>query len=67
MSESKTCLIHGPRNNYDECKVLGDFGAKYAKGKPTKDRGNHPVLRKCFNKNLETNAIFSNVVDNIFY
>ena len=38
--KSKTCLIHGPGYSSDECKVLGDFGAKYAKGKPTKDHGN---------------------------
>ena len=43
LGESKICLINGPGHSYDECKVLGDFGAKYAKGKLTKDRGNHPV------------------------
>ena len=41
--ESKICLIHGPGNSSDECKILGDFGAKFSKGNPTKYRGNNPV------------------------
>ena len=48
--ELKTCLIHGPRHSSDECKVLGYFGANYAKFKPTKDRRNHPVPRNKFNE-----------------
>ena len=32
-----SCLIHGPGHSSDECKVLGFFGTKYAKGEPTKD------------------------------
>ena len=36
-----TCLIHGPGNSSDECRVLGDFGSKYAKIRPTKDRGHY--------------------------
>ena len=39
MGKSKTCLIHGPGNSSDECKVLGDFGSKYAKTGRTKDCG----------------------------
>ena len=46
LGESKICLICGPGNSSYECKVLGDFGAKYAKVHPNKDCGNHPVLRK---------------------
>ena len=34
LGESKICLIHGPGHSYDECKVLGDFCVKHAKGKP---------------------------------
>ena len=26
--EFKICIIHGPGHSSDECKVLGDFGAK---------------------------------------
>ena len=48
--ESKTCLIHGPGNSSDECKVLGEFGDKYAKGKPKKDYGNRPIPRKKINR-----------------
>ena len=32
-----TCIIHGPGNSQDEYKLLGDFGTKYAKVRPTKD------------------------------
>ena len=46
LGESKTFLIHGPVHSSDECKVLGDFGDKCAKVKPTKDHMNNPVLRK---------------------
>ena len=46
MGKSKTCLINGPRHSSDKCKVLGDFGAKNAKGNPTKDHGNHTTPRK---------------------
>ena len=34
-----TCIIHGPGNSSDECKMLGDFGYKYFGIRPTKDRG----------------------------
>ena len=49
-ANKKICLIHDPRNSSDECKVLGEFGAKYAEGRPTKFHGNHTVLRKTFNR-----------------
>ena len=58
-------IIHNPGDSSEECKVLLDFGAKYAKGKTFKDRGNRPVPRKCFNKQQENNAIDNNVVDQI--
>ena len=44
--ESKTCLVHVTGHSDDECKVLGDFGTNYAKGKPNRDCGNHPVPGK---------------------
>ena len=53
LGESKTCLIHGPGNYSDECKVLGDFGAKYPKGKPTKYHGNIHLPRKEFKRQQE--------------
>ena len=65
MGESKACLIHGPRHYSDECKVLGNFGDKYTKSKPTKEHGNRPVPRKIFNRQQENNDIVNNVVDEI--
>ena len=32
-----TRLIHGSGHSSDERKVLGDFGSKYSKSKPTQD------------------------------
>ena len=65
LGESKTCIIHGPRNSSEECKVLWDFGAKYAKGKSTKDhRDNHTPRRK-FNRHQENIVIVNNAVDEI--
>ena len=63
MGESKICIIHGPRHYSDECKVLGDFGAKYSKGKPTKDRRNNLVPRNKFKGQQENNAIVNIAVD----
>ena len=40
-----TCLAHGPGHSSDECKVLGDFGYKYSKIRPIKDRGNDPQIK----------------------
>ena len=61
----KTCLTHVHRNYPDECKVLRDFGAKHAKGKPTKDHVNYPFRRKKINRQHEKNSIIINVVDEI--
>ena len=62
--ESKTCILHGPGHSSNECKVLGDFGANYGKGEPTKDHGNHPTPRKN-NRQLENNAIINNLANKI--
>ena len=37
------CIIHGPEHSSYECKVLGNFGFKYYKSRPTKDRRHEPV------------------------
>ena len=58
-----TCNIRCQIRKKDLHKVLGDFGAKYAKDKPTKDHGNHPISRKTFNRPQENNNIVNNVVD----
>ena len=63
--KSKTCLIHGPGYSSYECKDLGDFCARYAKGKPTKKRGNHPVPRNKFNRQKNNNSIVNSAVDEI--
>ena len=57
-----TCLIHGPRHSSDECKVLGDFGSKYAKSRPTNDRRQDPANGNKFNRRHEKNAIFNHTV-----
>ena len=58
--KSKTCLIHGPGHYLEECKVLVDFGTKYANSRPTKDRGISPVTRKKINRQQGKNAIVTN-------
>ena len=63
--KSKNCLIHGPGHSSYECKVLRDFGDKYVKGKPTKNRGNHTVPRNKFNRQQENNSIVNSAVDEI--
>ena len=63
--EMKTCLIHIPGHSSDECKVLVDFCANYAKGRHTKDHNNYPVPRRNFNRRKGNNAIINNVVDEI--
>ena len=60
-----TCLIHGPRNSSDECKVLGDCGSKYVKSRPTKDRRQNTAPRKKFNRQQENNAIVNSTMDEI--
>ena len=63
--KSKSCIIHGPGHSSDVCKVLGDFGTKYANIRPTKDRRSNPVPRICFNRQQENNAIVNNTWDEI--
>ena len=65
QGESKNCLIHFPGNSSDECKVMGDFGSKYVKSTPTKDRGNDTVPRNKFNIQQENNDIVNSAVDEI--
>ena len=61
----KTCLIHSLGNSSDEYNVLGEFFDKYVKVKPTKDRGNHPIPRNKFNRNMENNSIVNSAVGEI--
>ena len=52
-----TYLIHGPGNSSYECNVLGDFGFKYSKIRPTKDYRQEPVYKKKFSIQQYNNAI----------
>ena len=61
----KTSLLHGPGNSSDECKVLGDFGSRYAKSRPTKYRGTNPIQINKFNRQQENNSIVDSAVDEI--
>ena len=65
MGESKICIIHGAGHCSDECKGLGDFGAKYTKGDLTKDRGNYPLTINKFTRQKENNDIVNNAVNEI--
>ena len=47
---------------YDECKVLGEFGAKHVKANPTKYHGNHNSPKNKSNSQQENNSIINNVV-----
>ena len=44
------CIIHSPVHSSDECKVLGNFGFKYAKRRPTKDHGEDLANRNKFDR-----------------
>ena len=63
--KSKICLIHGPGYSSEECKVLGDFGTKYAKSRPTKGHSSSPVPRKRIKRHQENKSIVNNAVDEI--
>ena len=64
--ENRKPVLSTPhRHSSDELKVLGYFGSKYAKYKPTKDCSNHPARRGKFNIQQENNAIVNNLVDEI--
>ena len=63
--KSKTFLIHVPGCSSDECKVLGDFGFKYIKRRPTKEHRKAPVPRNKFNRYQENNIIVSSALDEI--
>ena len=59
------CLIRGPGNSLDECKVLGDFGTKYAKIRPTKYHRHKPAPKIIFGRYQQNNAIVEHAVDEI--
>ena len=60
-----TCLIHGPRHSAYECNILGDFGSKYAKSRPTKYHRKDPATGNKFNRHQQNNFIVNSEVDEI--
>ena len=60
-----TCLVHVPGHSSEECKVLGDFGSNYAKGGPTKYRGQDTANKNKFNSQQENNFIVNSAIDEI--
>ena len=44
---------------------MGEFGSKYSKISPTKDRGNDPLTKNKFNRNQENNDIVNHALDDI--
>ena len=58
-------LIHAPWNSSYECMVLRDFGSRYYKSRPTKDRGHDTATRKKFNIQKDNNAIVNHAADEI--
>ena len=67
MDKSKICLVHCPGHTYDECKVLGNIGFKYVKGKPSNNFKNHHVTEKTFNRQQKNNTIINNVLGKILF
>ena len=58
-------MTHGLGNFSDECKVLGEFGTKYAADQPTNNRGSTTIPKKGYQKKQENHAIIDNMVDEI--
>ena len=58
-------MIHGLRHSLDECKVLGEFGTKYAAAQPKKKRGSNSTPKKGYQKKKENHAIIDSMVDEI--
>ena len=65
VKSKPTCLVHGPGHSAYECKVLVDFGSKYSKIMPTKDRGHGTTNRNKFKRQQENNYIVNSAVDEI--
>ena len=59
------CLIHGPGNSSDKCKILGEFGTKYDNIRPTKVHRQAPATNNVFGRHQEKNDIVQHAVDEI--
>ena len=60
-----TCLIYSPGHYSDKCKVLDDFGAKYAKDRTTKNHTHDPATNKKFVRQQEKNYVIQHAFDEI--
>ena len=60
-----TCLIHDNGHSSDKRKVLGEFGPKYAKIRPTKEHRHDPANKNKFNMHQDNNDILNHAVDEI--
>ena len=54
-----TCIVNGPVNSSDECKILGDYGYKYSKSSPTKERWHEPAKKIFLTDRKRTVILFS--------
>ena len=60
-----TFLIHGSVNPSDKCKVLINFGSKYAKSRPNKELRQDPANKNKVGIQQENNYIVQHAVDEI--
>ena len=58
-----TYIFYGPGHSSDGFKVLGGFGSKYSKIRPTKDYRQDTTKINKFNRKQENNAMVHNEVD----
>ena len=59
------CLIHEPGHSSDECKVLGEFGSKYSKIRPTKYHRHDPAIKNKFKRHQENTGISNHAMHEI--
>ena len=60
-----TCIINGPGYSSNKCNVLGDFGTKYNKEKPTKYHMQEHSTKKSFGRHQDKNTIVKHKFDKI--
>ena len=60
-----TFPIHGPGNSSDNCKILINFGSKYAKSRPNKELRQDPANKNKVEIQQDNNYIVQHAVDEI--
>ena len=58
-------LIHVLENSSEECEILGDYGSKYYKIRPTKYYGHETAAKNKFIRQKDYNAIVQYEIDEI--